>query len=110
MTPDDPNADFPHAPPPYNPAGWELVSPEPDPEPPGVEAAVVVTCWRCERTDVPDGGRCRFCLAKLTDAEDGDEFDEPTPPAASHAMNRVLVGYALMLALSVVWGWVLLAG
>lgn len=70
-----------------------------------------VRCWRCERVEVPAAGRCPKCGARVTASEPRRRYSARRPHAAEpNPLKTMLVVYAVMLALSVVWGWMLMAG
>lgn len=86
----------------------EVIAPDPlaSLPPPPIE------CWRCGRTNSPETGSCCWCQARLTSQEPsqvGSRTCSVAPPGEWSFIATVLTGYGIMLVVSVLWGWVLLA-
>ncbi|MBA4062746.1 MAG: hypothetical protein C0501_03395 [Isosphaera sp.] len=90
---------------PANPRGWD------EPAAPAPPPPAAVSCWRCGRSAPPVRGRCPACRARLTEEDDREDHPyRPRPPrrpaADEGTVLTLVVVYAVMLFVSVVWGWV----
>jgi membrane protease YdiL (CAAX protease family) len=103
--PSFPPDDLPFAEPVEQPLDLDPPAFELDDKPAPVVPAV--ECWRCGRVEPPTDGRCPWCQARVCDPgprrRDGKG-------RSTHPVTVLLVVYGLMLVVSVLWGWVMLAG
>ena len=93
-------------------AGIDVVTPSAD-EPISESAAAAVpsdpapvACWRCGRVSAPSDGVCPYCRARLTPA-DRLSIGRPSPADSSPPLVKVIIAFSIMMAASVIWGWII---
>lgn len=101
-TPDDEHAALPEI-------GTGGTEPFPPSDEPVAEVPIEAQpCWRCGRLSDPNR-RCPHCRARPRHLSSSD-LDASSPRDAVLPLQRVLIGYAVMMVPAILWGWALLSG
>src|SRR5213593_4359372 len=65
--------------------------------------SALLVCWRCGLAGLPVRGFCPHCRARLTVGA----LPPSQPRQSMSPVAKVLVGFALLLGASLLWGWVI---